>query len=340
MIIILVVGRNFSLNNSPCRAIHTVLLIESLLTGGIKLPDFLNILYPAGVRARMLLIIRILAGRIFPNLFGRTDPCAVGICRVVLIKNLIAGSIVIVHFLSTGRPVGAVMGSVLNIQRRSAGCVILANTLLRISQYAGSSIALIGSELYLTAGNIIDVGIFRIHHPGIVHPGINEPRRILACCEIVLLAGGTRPVVGRLIPIIGCRESNIAVSALFRAGRTEARAIRINLPDHRPRRIAVLIDRYALQHGVHIERTYRINRACNRRSAERRARKVVRHRGYVPLGIISNYRIHRKRIIHQKGILKSYFLGTYRERNDHHQQGRQSSKNRQYIFTCVHMCGL
>ena len=287
----------------------------------------------------MLLIIRILAGRIFPNLFRRTYPCTIGICGVVLVEDCIIAVISIDTFRA-GRPVGAVMRSILNIQRRLSCGVVLTDTLLRISQYAGSSIALIGSELYLTAGNIIDVGIFRIHHPGIVHPGINEPCRILACYEIVLLAGGTRPVVGRLIPSVGSLVSGRRCGSRLLTTGTVARTVQVNRPDHRPRRIAVLIDRDALQHGVHIERTYRINRACSRRSAERRARKVVRHRSYVPLRIISNYRIHRKRIIHQKGILKSYFLGTYRERNDHHQQGRQSSKNRQYIFTRVHLCGL
>ena len=287
----------FLQRDCPVAVGPTVFLMEGLLSGRtIERPNLFGRAYPSAIGPGVFLVVGLFSCGVGPDFFGRAYPSAVGERAVILVEDRITAVVIVDSFIS-GRPVCAIIGCVVDLLHHSACGIVLAETLLGISQIAGG-IAGIGSIFRLAPSGVIHPSILSIRRPSAVHPVIECAECLFASCESVLLFRNTFPVVGCNIPFVRSCESNISCRFLFRFRSTGTRAVRIDGPGRGTGSIAVLIDRDTLKHRVYIESLHGVNRAggCSRKGTLARAYRVARKRRYVPLRIRINNCVDRKGI--------------------------------------------
>ena len=193
---------------------------------------------------------------------GRTYPIAVRERTIIGIFDLITGGIEIIHLLCSGRPVGAVMGGVLNFQNQFGICVILTDTSFRIDQLQrGVSRILI--ILYLASRRIIGIGIFCFSRPSTIEPIEDRSHGILTVRELIFGLRIAFPVIGHIIPNIGSRHSLCtgSIIAILRPALTHTATIGIACPNQRTdgaTRFIILINSNICKYRVYIECEHRI----------------------------------------------------------------------------------
>ena len=162
------------------------------------------------------------------------------------------------------------MRGVLDFQCFRTSGIVFADTLVCICQLTGG-IALFDRIFGLTPGSIEGPCVLGQRSPCVVHPIVGRAECLFAAGKSMFLFGRSLPCAGGVIPCVGGGESGISVGTFFCTTGTDTGSIGVDCPGHRAGRVAVLIDGYALQHGVRVVCLNRINGARSSGSASGRA---------------------------------------------------------------------